>query len=436
MTGTPRRFVGGAFCVLLGAVGAAPFASAAPQAAAEIIVARDVKIGMRAGAAMHARVFRPPGKALRSTILSLETDTTEAREQRARSLVAAGYAVVIATPRDNTKQAGSDDYDKQAGRDGYDAIEWIDDQPWSDRRVVVVGTGEGANAAWSTARERPPYLAAIVSRVPAWPLRWTENEISRVAVPALTIAGAAGEPQGAAIETFTRYSRSGGGAHVGFLVVGTLGAGQVQDLEQQWCDWTLGRGPSPPQLRGRVNFMVVTDGSWRSADSFEAIGAVPTTYPLHTDAGPRAPPGGFLGRGARDEEPADTVATGAKSYETLLEAPLDVAGRPAVTLWLAHESPPVAVASSVPRSASLEEVLADGRIVSLGTSAGLHAFMDSSASPGNGPGRWDFTSFPWIARRLSAGSTLRLTVKGASTVIYHDVERYSRVVLPVVRAAK
>jgi predicted acyl esterase len=420
---------------LLGTAGATPFASAVAQAAGEIIVARDVKIGMRAGAAMHARVFRPPGKALRSTIFSLEADTTEARELRARALAAAGYAVVIATPRDNAKQAGSGDYDKQAGRDGYDAIEWIDDQPWSDRRVVMVGTGEGANAAWSTARERPPYLAAIVSRVPAWPLRWTEAEVSRVAVPTLTIAGSAGEPQGAAIETFTRHTRSGG-VHVGFLVVGTLGAGQVQDLEQQWCDWTLGRGPSPPLLRGRVNFMVVTDSSWRSADSFEAIGAVPTTYPLHTDAGPRAPPGGFLGRGARDEEPADTVATGAKSYETLLEAPLDLAGRPAVTLWLAHEPPPVGVASSLPRIASLDEVLADGRIVPLGTSAGQHSLTDSTASAGSGPDRWDFTSFPWIARRLAAGSTLRLTVKGASTVIYHDVERYSRVVLQVVRAAR
>jgi hypothetical protein len=420
---------------LLGALGAAPLASAAPQAAADIIVARDVKIGMRAGAAMHALVFRPPGKALRSTILSLETDTTEAREQGARALVAAGYAVVIATPRSDARQAGSAGYDKQVGRDGYDAIEWIDDQSWSDRRVVMIGTGEGANAAWSTARERPPSLAAIVSRVPARPLRWTDTEVARVAVPVLTVAGAAGEPQGAAIETFTRYTRSGG-VHVGFLVVGMLSAGQFQDLEQQWCNSTLGRGPSPPLLRGRVNFMVVTDSSWRSADSFEAIGAAPTTYPLHTDAGPRAPPGGFLGRGARDEEPADTVATGAKSYETLLEAPLDLAGRPAVTLWLAYEPPPVAVVSSLTRMASLDEVLADGRIVSLGTSAGQHDFADTTASQGNGPGRWDFISFPWIARRLAAGSKLRLTVNGAGTVIYHDVERYSRVVLQVVRAGR
>ncbi len=418
---------------MLGALGAAPFASAAPQAAADVIVARDVTIGMRVGAAMHARVFRPPDKALRSTILSLEADTTEAREQGARALVAAGYAVVIATPRGDARQAGSAGYDKQVGRDGYDAIEWINDQSWSDRRVVMIGTGEGANAAWSTARERPPSLAAIVSRVPARPLRWTDTEVARVAVPVLTIAGAAGEPQGAAIETFARHSRSGG-VHVGFLVVGTLSAGQFQDLEQQWCNSTLGRGPSPPLLRGRVNFMVSTDSSWRSADSFEAIGAAPTTYPLHTDAGPRAPPGGFLGRGARDEEPADTVATGAKSYETLLEAPLDLAGRPAVTLWLAYEPPPVAVVSSLSRMASLDEVLADGRIVSLGTSAGQHDFTDTTASQGNGPGRWDFTSFPWIARRLAAGSKLRLTVNGASTVIYHDVERYSRVVLQVVRA--
>jgi hypothetical protein len=417
-------------------LGAIPFGTGAAQATGEIIVARDVKIGMRTGAALRARVFRPSGKAPRPTILSLETDTTDAREQSARALAAAGFAVVIAAPRGDGTQVGREGYDKQVGRDGHDAIEWINDQAWSDHRVVMVGTGEGANAAWSTARERPPYLIAIVSRIPARPLRWTDAEVARVAVPALTVAGAAGEPQGSAIETFLRYSRSGGGAHVGFLVVGTLSAGQFQDLEQQWSDWTLGRGPSPPLLRGRVNFMVATDGSWRSADSFEAIGAVLTTYPLHTDAGPRAPPGGFLGRGARDEEPADTVAAGGKIYETLLEAPLDLAGRPTVTLWLAYEAPRVALVTSLVLAVSLDEVLADGRIVSLGTSAGQHDFADSTASPGNGPARWDFASFPWIARRLAAGSKLRLTVNGQSTVIYHDVERYSRVVVPVVRGAR
>ena len=110
MTGTPRRFLGGAFCVLLGAV---PFASGASQATDDIIVARDVKIGMRAGAAIRARVFRPAGKTPRPTILSLETDTTDARERSARALAAAGYAVVIAAPRGDATQIVRDGYDKQ-----------------------------------------------------------------------------------------------------------------------------------------------------------------------------------------------------------------------------------------------------------------------------------------------------------------------------------
>ncbi len=389
------------------------------QDSTSIIVARNVKIGMRTGAPLLARIFRPTGTALRPAILSLESDTSAAREENARALAAAGYAVVIAAPR------GGDD--KHMGRDGSDAIEWINDQSWSDRRIVMTGSGEGANAAWNAAREHPPHLSAILARTPARPLGWTDTEVRRVVIPALSIAGSAGDVQGYAIDIHALYTRipHAGAAPTAYLVIGTLKQPDLDDLERQWFDWAVGRGPMSPLLRKRVNYLVVNDGIWLGADSLESIGTRQTSFPLHSNAGPRAAPGGFLGDAPREDEPADTVA-GDKTYEMLLGVALELAGRPAVTLWLKHD------AANQLRTVSLDEVLADGRVEVLGVSSGaLHA-ADSTAAPG-GPDRWDFGSFPWIARRLSSGSKLRLTVRAAAMVVYHDIERYSRVILPVVK---
>jgi hypothetical protein len=423
---TPRRFVGGAFCVLFVALGGIPFARAFGQAPGEIIEARDVKIGMGFGAPLHAHIYRPSGNGLHSTVFSLEVDTTAAREQNARALAAAGYAVVIAAPR------GGDD--RHIGRDGYDAIEWINDQSWSDRRIVMAGTGEGANAAWNAARAHPPHLAAILARAPSRPLGWTDVEVQRVVIPALSIAGSAGDAQGYAVDAHARYARAvrSGGAPIAYLVIGSLAAPQLDLLERQWIDWAAGRGPISPLLRKRVNYLVVNEGTWLAADSLAAIGARPTSFPLHSNAGPRVAPGGFLGEAPRDDEPADTVE-GDKTYETLLGAPLDLAGSPTVTLWLRHEPPHEPLVPFQMRIISLDEVLADGTAVSLGSSGEWVRTADTTAALGSAADRVEFKGLPWVARRLAAGSKLRLTVNGAPTVIYHDNDRYSRVTLPVVK---
>ncbi len=384
-----------------------------------LIVARDVKIGMRTGAPLRARIYRLSGKAMRPAVLSLEADTSEVRDRHARELAAVGFAVVIAVPR------GGDD--KHTGRDGYDAVEWINGQSWSDRRIVMAGAGEGANAAWNAAREHPPHLVAILARAPARPLGWSQTEIERTTVEALSIAGSAGAEQGTAIEIDSVYSTTPrlGGAPEAFLVIGSLSDATLAELEREWFDWAAGRAPRPTLLRNRVNYLVANDSTWRAAPSLEGIHALPTRFPLHTNAGPRNAPGGFLGDAARDEEPVDTVADAGKEYKTLLGAPLDVAGRPSVTLWL-DRAPQGGV------TVALDEVLAGGGTISLGQSAGRLIPADSTA-PKSAPRRWDFSDFTWTARTLVAGSTLRLTVRAAGSVIYHDTDRYSRVILPAVR---
>ena len=388
-----------------------------------LIVVRDVKIGMRTGPALRARVYRLSGKSMRPAVLSLEADTSEARDRSARELAAAGFAVVIAAPR-----AGDDD--KHTGRDGYDAVEWINDQSWSDRRIIMAGAGEGANAAWNAAREHPQHLVAILARAPARPLGWTQTELERTAVGALSIAGSAGTEQGAAIEIDSVYSTTPrlGGPPEAFLVIGSLSDATLAELEREWFDWAAGRALRPTLLRNHVNYLVANDSTWRAAPSLEGIHALPTRFPLHTNAGPRNAPGGFLGDAARDEEPVDTVGDGGKEYKTLLGASLDVVGRPSATLWLDH-APQAGVTVAV------DEVLAGGGTISLGQSAGRLIPADSTA-PKSAPRRWDFTEFAWTARTLVVGSTLRLTVRAAGAVLHHDTDHYSRVILPAIRGQK
>ncbi|MGH7654505.1 MAG: CocE/NonD family hydrolase [Gemmatimonadaceae bacterium] len=424
MTGTPRRVfqIGGAFSVLWCAVALGLAVRAGAQQTDTLIFARDVKIKMHLGPALHARVYRPSGKALRPAIFSLEADTSEARDRGARALVAAGYAVVIAAPR------GGDD--KHVGRDGYDAVEWINDQSWSDRQIVMAGTGAGADAAWNAARERPPHLDAILARTPTRLLAWSPKDLERTAVSALSIAGSAGAPQGTAIENDSIYVTAAhpGGPPAAYLVIGTLAETQLADLEREWFGWAVGRGQLPALVRKRVNYLVANDSTWRAAASFAGIGAVPTSFPLHTNAGPRNAPGGFLGDEARDNEPADTLPAGGKEYKSLLGAPLDVAGRPSVTLWLDH----------VPEAGlevRVDEVRADGATISLGQSGGRLVPPDTAA-PKIAQREWVFDAFAWEARRLEAGSSLRLVVRGEGGVVYHDVDRYSRVILPVVRGQR
>jgi hypothetical protein len=406
---------------LCAAAGALPPARAAAQGADVVIVSRDVKIGVRKGS-LRARIFQPPVKTPVPVIFSLEADTSAARDRDASALASAGFAVVIATPR-----AGDA---LHTGRDGFDAIGWISDQSWSDRRIVMAGTGAGADAAWSTAREHPEHLSAILARTPTHGLGWTAADIARTSVSALSIAPSADAQQGAAITVDSEYTgvERTAGPPAAYIVIGSLPDTQRAELEIEWFDWAVGRGQLPTLLRKRVNYFVSTDSTWRAAWSFADIGARPTSFPLHSSAGPRAAPGGFLGDAARDDEPADTVPAGGKVYATLLDRPLDVAGRPAVTLWL-DPGPHSGV------EVSLAEVLSTGDTVILGRSGGRLVPADTAA-PKNAPRKWEFDAFPWAARQLVPGSTIRLTVRSPEAVVYHDTDRYSRVILPLVGKQK
>lgn len=118
----------------------------------------------------------------------------------AAAYAAAGYAVVLQDLRGRFRSPGDFVAGADETADGHATLDWIIGQPWSDGRVVLVGTGYEAYAAWCASGH--PAVTAVVSRQP-WPptdsnlpidgeLWWrTEHGSGRVGHPGLTALAAA-----------------------------------------------------------------------------------------------------------------------------------------------------------------------------------------------------------------------------------------------------
>ncbi|WP_307962018.1 CocE/NonD family hydrolase [Salinispora arenicola] len=84
----------------------------------------------------------------------------------AAAYAAAGYAVVLQDLRGRFRSPGDFVAGADETADGHATLDWIIGQPWSDGRVVLVGTGYEAYAAWCASGH--PAVTAVVSRQP-WP---------------------------------------------------------------------------------------------------------------------------------------------------------------------------------------------------------------------------------------------------------------------------
>ena len=77
--------------------------------------------------------------------------------------VPAGYAIVVVDARGTGKSPG---YYELMGalqtRDVYDVIEWAAVQPWSNRKVGMLGVSYLAIKQWQVAALQPPHLAAMI----------------------------------------------------------------------------------------------------------------------------------------------------------------------------------------------------------------------------------------------------------------------------------
>ncbi|TDB73105.1 CocE/NonD family hydrolase [Micromonospora sp. KC721] len=143
-------------------------------------------------------VWLPDGPA--TTVLVRTPYGTPGLWPEAAAYAAAGYAVVLQDVRGRFRSAGRFTAGADETADGHAAVDWVTSQPWSDGRVVLVGTGYETYTAWCASGH--PAVAGVVSRQP-WPagdgfppvdaeLWWrTEHGTGRVGHPGLTPLAAA-----------------------------------------------------------------------------------------------------------------------------------------------------------------------------------------------------------------------------------------------------
>ncbi|HET8697944.1 MAG TPA: CocE/NonD family hydrolase [Gammaproteobacteria bacterium] len=128
----------------------------------------EVEIAVDKGASVAARVVRP--RAAVGALPTLLEFTLDRSRMDARAAAAHGYASVLALAR----IAGDPESRPHApfeadGDDARAVIDWIAEQPWSDGRVAMQGTGYGGFVAWAAAKRRPAALQAIATSDPMAP---------------------------------------------------------------------------------------------------------------------------------------------------------------------------------------------------------------------------------------------------------------------------
>jgi putative CocE/NonD family hydrolase len=300
----------------------------------------------------------------------------------------------------------------------------------------------------------------------------TPEQLAALQVPILTITGHYDGDQGGALTWYRQHMRYGNAEarakhyliigpwdhagtrtprrEVGGLTFGEASQLDMNKLHKDWYDWTLKNGPKPDFLKNRVAYYVVGPGAetWKYADSLEAVEAERRTLYLSSDAGgaadvfhsgrlAAAAPAktsspdrwvydpldvryGELERepsaaGNTDQTPALNLFGAGLVYHTdpFPEA-TEIAGQVKLSLWIALDVP------DTDFQANLYEILPDGSSVFL-TGDLLRARYRESlekeklVEPGKVE-RYDFTGFPWLARRLSKGSRLRLVVSSPNSI--------------------
>src|SRR5207302_9546560 len=132
------------------------------------LLAVDVMIPMRDGAALAADVYRPArdGVPVEGRFPALLMRTPYNKEVRAapfaRYFASRGYVVVVQDVRGRYRSQGrwrplSDD-----GRDGYDTTQWIGHHSWSDGGIGTVGTSYEGGTQHALAIAAAPFVKAMI----------------------------------------------------------------------------------------------------------------------------------------------------------------------------------------------------------------------------------------------------------------------------------
>lgn len=342
----------------------------------------------------------------------------------------------------------------------------------------------------------------------------TPEQIGRIDLPILSITGHHDGNQPGAITFYREHMRHAAKAarerhyliigpwdhagtrtpnrEVGGLTFGEASMVDLNRLHKEWYDWTMKGGPKPEFLKKRVAYYVVGPGAeeWKYTDTLEEIGAQRRTLYLASvdgrandvfqsgslaeakPAGPSVPDRWTYDpldlRPAeieKDASPAyltdqryalNLFGNGAVYHSEPFAQSTEVAGQVKLTLWMALDVP------DTDFRADLYEILPDGTSILLTSDLLRARYRDSveqeTLVPLGQAVRYEFTGFPWFARRVSKGSRLRLVVscpnsiqlqknynsggvvadetakdaRTAHVVLFHDREHPSALEIPIV----
>ncbi len=289
-------------------------------------------------------------------------------------------------------------------------------------------------------------------------------------IPILTIAGQYDDSQRGSLFYLAEHERAGtpGGVARHYAVIGpwdhggtrtaqtvfggaTFGKAAALDLNRlhlDWYDWTLRGGARPVFLQDRIAYYVTGAEEWRYAPAFDAIsdraeilylgsagraGAIndsgrltPTpTSGVGSDSyrfDPRD-----LGRADDEQTPhtdwltdprydQDLRGNGLVYHTAPLEQDLSIAGCPRLRLWLQLDAP------DADFQVTLAEIDPEGRYLKL-----CEDFLRARYRTGCDRELWaqpdaveayDFDGFTFVARRIRAGSRLRLVVRCPDSIHY------------------
>ena len=170
---------------------------AAGASAAQAMVEQHGYLTARDGTRLRYDVKRPNGRGPFPALLNYEgyAAGSDASDNGVAvytdRLLKRGYAVVGVSVRGTGCSAGKfNPFDHTMGTDGYDAVEWIARQPWSNRRVGMIGVSFGGITQLLTAARRPPHLLAIAPSSPTYDFTFAWTGVQKEGGTEYAITGA------------------------------------------------------------------------------------------------------------------------------------------------------------------------------------------------------------------------------------------------------
>ena len=134
------------------------------------VVDENVAIPVPGGATIEATIVRPRAATEAGKLATVLEFTLDRSSRDPREPATHGYASVLALARIAGDLSGRPRAPFESdGDDARAVIDWISQQPWSDGRVVMQGTGYGGFVVWAVAKTLPPAVKAIATSDPMAP---------------------------------------------------------------------------------------------------------------------------------------------------------------------------------------------------------------------------------------------------------------------------